>query len=410
MSDVTVICPHCTQHISADEEYLGQQVECPTCAAPFVAAIPAPQPHSATVFAGGPLEPPPPPFQEPMPPPPLSSSGTPVPANLFGSLAGKVSQASGLEKLEGFSVVKLFSQVFTRHSPEEIEEHFVAGTKATTPQLQHVDAGWPTPWAFVRLLGSSILAAIGFYYALNRFENLFLIPGWIFVGCFGIPFAVLVFFMETNVLKNVSFYRVMSLMFLGGLLSLLTSLFLFDLTKLDAWLGPMSAGLIEETGKLLAVLLFTRKWLGYGWTLNGLLFGAAVGTGFSAFESAGYVFVAFGQGEDFGTETTMVLRAFLSPFTHTIWTAAAAAALWRVKGDQPLSWRQLTDFRFVRILGIVALLHLTWNSPLSLPVIGDFLGFFGLRLLIGLIGWIVVLLLIQVGLKEVRMAKSEALS
>lgn len=70
--------------------------------------------------------------------------------NLFSGFAGKVSQASGLEKLEGFSIGALFSQFFKKHSPEEIEEHFIAGTAQTTPPLKDVVADWPTPWAFVR--------------------------------------------------------------------------------------------------------------------------------------------------------------------------------------------------------------------------------------------------------------------
>lgn len=330
--------------------------------------------------------------------------------NIFSNIAGKVSQASGLERLEGFSLSNLFSKVFSRHSPDEIEEHFAAGTKTTTPTLPQVNTAWPTPWAFVRLLFLSIAASTGFYYALGRFENPILIPGWIFVGCFGIPFSVLVFFMEVNVLRNVSFYMVLSLMFMGGLLSLIVSLFLFEYTKLDSWLGAMSAGLIEEAGKLLAVIFFTRKWKGYGWILNGLLFGAAVGTGFSAFESAGYVFLAMAKGGSFDSETTMILRAFLSPFTHTIWTAATAAALWRVKGDHSFKWAMLKDVRFLRIFGIVALLHLTWNSPLTIPIVGDFLGYFGLRLIIGIVGWMVIFPLIQAGLKEVRFAQSATLS
>lgn len=328
--------------------------------------------------------------------------------SIFKGFAGKVSQASGLEKLEGFSLGTLFSQVFKRHTPEEIEEHFSAGTVATTPLLNQVVTDWPTPWAFIRLLGLSVAASIGFYYALDRFSNPLLIPGWIFVGCFGIPFAVLVFFIESNILRNVSFYRALSLMFFGGLISLVASLFLFEYTKLGTWMGAMSAGLVEETGKLLAVIFFTRKWLRYEWTLNGLLFGAAVGTGFSAFESAGYVFMALNQGESFGSETTMVVRAFLSPFTHTIWTAATAAALWRVKGDRMFEWSMVSDARFLRIFIIVAGLHLAWNSPLTIPVIGGMTGWLGLRLVLGLIGWIIVFSLIQTGIKEVRAAKNAA--
>ena len=161
--------------------------------------------------------------------------------HIWGNIAGKVSSASGLEKLEGFSVGQLFSEVFRRHTPEQIEEHFSTGTKATTPPLNVVVASWPTPWAFFRLLGVSLGAAFGFYWALSRFQNPLLIPGWMFVGCFGIPFSALVFFLEANILRNVSVYRIMALLFLGGLLSLVFSLFLFEFTKLDQWIGAIGA-------------------------------------------------------------------------------------------------------------------------------------------------------------------------
>jgi RsiW-degrading membrane proteinase PrsW (M82 family) len=324
-------------------------------------------------------------------------------ANLIENLAGKISQASGLEKLEGFSLKQLFSQVFRHHTAEEIEEHFSSGTIMTTPPLQSVNPNWPTPWAFVRLLGLSLIAAAVFYWAFGRFENPLLIPGWLFVGSFGIPFSVLVFFIESNVLRNVSFYRVLSLMFLGGLMSLIFSLFLFEYAHLlSSWLGAMAAGIVEETGKLLAVVFFTRHWSRFGWTLNGLLFGAAVGTGFSAFESAGYI---FREDNISDAVTVMSIRACLSPLTHTIWTAAAAAALWRVKQNQHFEWSMLKDAKFLRIFLIVVVLHTLWNSPLQIPVVGPELGFIGFRLLLGLVGWIIVLLLMQSGLKEVRSAR-----
>ncbi|MCW1887281.1 PrsW family glutamic-type intramembrane protease [Luteolibacter flavescens] len=334
-------------------------------------------------------------------PPPLAGGEKPT---LLAGLAGKVSEASGLEKLEGFSLKHLFSEVTRKHSPEQIEEHFSVGTATTTPPLQSVNAAWPTPWAFVHLLGLSLASSLVLYWALMRFQNPNLIPGWIFVGCFGIPFSVLVFFIESNQLRNVSFYRVMALLIPGGILSLVTSLLIFEYTKLHSYIGAMSAGIVEEVGKLIAVIFFTRKWVKFGWTLNGMLFGAAVGTGFSAFESAGYVFVSMARNSE--PETIMMMRAFLSPFTHTIWTAAAAAALWRVKGDRPFEMAMVGDPRFVRIFVIVAGLHMLWNSPLAIPIVGGDMGFIAFRILLGLVGWIVVLLLLQAGLKEVRAAQA----
>lgn len=344
-------------------------------------------------------------------PPPVPVRGQPPTdhekKSVVGGVVNRISDASGLERLEGFSAKQLFSEVFQKHSPTEIEEHFASGTRTTTPRLESVPTAWPTPWAFFRILALSVLASIGFYWAIGRFENPILIPGWLFVGCFGIPFAVLVFFIEANVLRNVSSYRVFNLLVMGGILSLVISLFLFELTDLDEWIGAMSAGVIEEVGKLLAVVFFTRKWKEFHWILNGILFGAAIGAGFSAFESAGYVFLSLASYESFAAETTMTLRAFLSPFTHVIWTAAAAGALWRVKQDRPFEVSMLFDWRFLRVFLIVVVLHALWNSPLTLPVVGGMSGYLALRIVFGLVGWLIIFLLVQAGLRQIKVAQRE---
>ena len=76
------------------------------------------------------------------------------------------------------------------------------------------------------------------------------------------------------------------LFLLGGITSLIFSLFLFKWTNLISWMGAMSGGIVEETGKAAALFLIINN-LKYRATLNGLLFGAAVGAGFAAFESSG---------------------------------------------------------------------------------------------------------------------------
>lgn len=330
-----------------------------------------------------------------------SSSELDSSPGLWSHVNDKLGRAAGLPKLEGFSLGHLFSEAIRRHSPEEIEAHFIVGTVSTTPRMTDVSTAWPTPWAFLRLMFASLVAAIGFYWAMERFENPLLFPGWLFTGCFALPFSALVFFFEMNALRNVSFYRVATLLFTGGLLAMIISLTLFQYSGLDAVFGAMAAGPIEEAGKLLAVVFFTRKWSKYPWTLNGLLFGAAVGTGFSAFESAGYVFSSLLAGQSYLSETTMILRAFLAPFTHTAWAAATAAALWRVKGANPFQWSMLKDLRFVRIFLIVVALHTAWDAPIAVPILGDWMGYMALRLVFGIVAWVVVFQLAQDGLKQI---------
>jgi protease PrsW len=332
------------------------------------------------------------------PPPAVVLAGTGIVGLTLSRVAGGISNAAGLEVLDGRQAKGVVGSIFRKRTAEEIEECFAIGTRKTTPALHEIEKGWPAPWVFVRLLAFSVLLTIAFFWAFVRFANFKLYPGWLFMGAFSIPFSVMVFFLETNTPSNISFYRVAKLFFLGGLLSLVFSLFLFDATRATTWLGAMAAGPIEELGKLLAVVIVARNWTGTKWTLNGLLIGAAVGAGFAAFETAGYILEqAVLGGSDI---VTMVVRASTAPFTHVIWTAATAGALWRHMAEKPFAFGMLFEWPVLRILLMATGLHMIWNSGLTVPI----LGIYGKFLILGVIGWILVLLLIQDGIAQVAKA------
>jgi RsiW-degrading membrane proteinase PrsW (M82 family) len=88
-------------------------------------------------------------------------------------------------------------------------------------------------------------------------------------------------------------------------------------------------------------------------------------------------------------------RAFLSPFGHVAWTAIAAGALWRVKGERMLTPVMFTDPGFLKALLIPIMLHMIWNAPLPSP-------FYIKHLTLGVMGWFVVFGLVQQGLLQVR--------
>ena len=228
----------------------------------------------------------------------LGAASTASPAERwFEDITGRISSVAGVEKIQGFDAREMFSEVFRSRSDEHVEEHFTVGTPSTTPLLSAVDTAWPKPWVFFKTFTFSVLVYVCFVFAVEEFHNPKLLPGLIMTGTFLIPVSLLIFFFEMNVLRNVSLYQVVKLVMLGGIMSLILSLFLFQWTDLGTWLGAMSAGIVEEIGKAAALLLVINK-TKYRWTLNGLLFGAAVGTGFSAFESAGYALLtglSYGQ-------------------------------------------------------------------------------------------------------------------
>lgn len=326
-------------------------------------------------------------------------------ARFIRTLGDRISVAAGVEKIEGFSARDMFSEVFKKRSEEEIEEYFSVGTARTTPALTQVDANWPKPWAFAR----TFLLAAGAYallaYGWREFQNPYFLPGIIALGSVAIPLAVLMFFFEMNVPRNLSVVLLLKMLVFGGIFSLMVSLFFFRAAGSLSWLGAMRAGIVEETGKLAVVLYFARRPGRFPWLLNGLLIGAAVGTGFSVFETAGYVLVQglFSSGTA-GMFDLIQLRGPLSVLAdHSLWTGLVAAALWRVRGAQSFRVEMLWDWRFLRVLVLAMGLHMVNNSPFHPPYNLKFVA-------IGFVAWVALLAFIQEGLKEVRMAQVERIT
>lgn len=324
---------------------------------------------------------------------------------------------AGLEKLEGFSLGALFSEVFGKHKEEDVEEFFTVGTAGATPPIEEVDTSWPRPWLFFRALASSVAMYLILSGGFQYFEgNTNLIPGMMVMGSLAVPFSALLFFYEVNVRRNISLYQVLRLFFFGGIMSLMISLVFFKWTGdivTGSW-EASTAGPIEESGKLLALVLVTR-FSRYHYKLNGLLMGAAIGTGFAVFESMGYALNKMLEGILRLTEGEAVdpikmmtdnifNRGVLSPFGHIVWTAIAGAALWRVKGKEPFRMSMLFNGKFWHLFLVPVVLHILWNSPL-LPNIP----YHGRYLMLGFVAWFVVIALVQEGLKELRAEKLAAL-
>ncbi len=328
----------------------------------------------------------------------------PPESGFFSRWSARVSAAAGLERIQGFSASDLFSDVFKKRSDEEIEEYFVSGTPHTTPALMTVGTDWPRPWAFARIFLMSLAAYFLLVYGFREFGNPYFLPGIMVVGSLAFPVTILIFFYEMNVPRNVSLLFLLKWLVFGGVLSLLAALFGFRVSNLSSWLGAMSAGIVEESAKLVALLIVGRN-LRYRWTLNGLLIGAAVGTGFSIFETMGYVFVqGFLRNGQEGMFQIITQRGWLNLLgDHSLWTGLVGAALWRVRGEAPLRLDMLSDPRFLRVFALAIGLHMVNNMPVQVP-------FFGKYLLIGFVAWAGILSFIQYGLREVRTAQTSAVA
>jgi RsiW-degrading membrane proteinase PrsW (M82 family) len=321
---------------------------------------------------------------------------------LISRVSRRVAELTDTETVDRAHVRGLFREVGRRHSPDETEAVFAVGLAATTPDLATVSTTLPAPWVFTRLLSFLGLAFIALWFGWKQWEEPNLIPGIILLGSFTAPLGAAVFLFECNAPKNISLFAALRLFVWGGVLGILLSLVLFNMTaSLGERIGAPLAGLIEEPAKLLAVILIGSL-PRYRWTLNGMCLGAAVGAGFAAFESAGYAMNYLLTEGDSGMFNNLAIRGLLAPFGHVVWTAIAAGAVWRVKGDRPFSLEMLQDRRCFAPIVAVMVLHAIWNSPL--PALLPFmLGYFAL----GAVAWTIAVGMMLSGLRELREAATD---
>ena len=261
-----------------------------------------------------------------------------------------------------------------------------------------------------------------------------------FVGSLAVPLATLVFFFETNALRNISIARVMEVFFAGGVASIAVSFMMFQFFP-DAGTGKLMpaimTGLVEEIGKVLIVAFFLSRTRGKNYILNGLLLGAAVGAGFAVFESAGYAFNSFIDsvanshieyindglkkvveftnesykrmyaqmwGPAFGAMLdTVRARAYLAVGGHVVWAAVEGAALALCEGDSGFRVRLLGDTRFLAMATLCIVLHGLWDATvpivdeIALPIVGS-----PKYVLLIVLIWIVVMVMLHRGLSQLN--------
>jgi protease PrsW len=193
-------------------------------------------------------------------------------------------------------------------------------------------------------------------------QNPTLVPTVILLGSFLVPVTFVLWAVDSGT-DHVSVRDVVLAFVVGGVLgilaaSVLETRFLGDGQSVLTYAG---VGLIEEFVKIAAVWLLARR-LGRYTVRDGAVFGAAVGFGFAAFESAGYAFnAAIGLGglDLRALVETEILRGVLAPVAHGLWTAVLAAALFaaarhggRLRVTGPVIGWYLA----------VSALHTVWNA------------------------------------------------
>lgn len=320
-----------------------------------------------------------------------TTTATPQPqakTNLLDSATAQLNSWTGQRRKVPIKLGSMFSEVFKSHSEAEAEALFIGGTRTTTPSLAVVSASPVQPWLFMRVLavfGLTIAILAG---SLFLFDGEKMYNGLIFMSALAVPFSLLIMFFEINTFRNLSLFKVTKIFMVGGVSSVLTSMVLYQVVNIQnlTVVTAIVIAVIEEVGKLVMIAYYVKRTQAR-FILNGLLIGAAIGAGFATFETAGYA-------EDFGLGV-LLLRSVGALGTHTVWGAINGAALVMVKGAQPLTMTAFQNGRFLRFLGLTVCLHALWDMPLPLPELAK------LGLLI-VVAWVVILVLINAGLREIR--------
>ena len=284
--------------------------------------------------------------------------------------------------------------------PGPVEDVFAVGTSTTTPAVASIAGGWPRPRVFWRVLVGALLAYLMLRVGFTEFGNSKFVPGLLVVGAFGVPLAVVVFFFEMNTPRNVSIYQVAKMMLLGGAASLIATVVLGEIVPgagVGKLIPALLTGVVEESGKVLALLLIARA-VRFPWQVNGMLFGAAVGAGFSGFESAGYA------AQSSSMFSNIMWRALLAPGGHVIWTAMIGAAIWQVRGSKPFRMAMLLDRTVVHRWAVAVVLHGLWDTvPFPQAEI-----LFDCLLLLA--GWYLTFAVFKLALAEVATARASAIA
>jgi len=222
------------------------------------------------------------------------------------------------------------------------------------------------PWMFIRLfiliLGLMIIAfAIGFVSPI-------IIPLVLVLASALIPLSLLCLIFEINYPRNISIIDLLTYFFFGGLLSIIFALLIGSIGTRGSFVWALSVGFGEEIAKVLAIYIFIKK-IKPKYILSGMLVGAAIGAGFSIFETSGYGFIYFMDsillGDPLAYEnmlSILLIRGLTEIGAgHLFWGAISGGAMVMVFGNNQINIKKLFNSQFIKIFLLVVLLHSAWD-------------------------------------------------
>lgn len=298
------------------------------------------------------------------------------------------------------SIKDFFINVFSSQPPGAGDKMFASGTVHTTPTPDRMLQEWNKPWLYARVILVGLLFWALCYFMFIQQHH----PGGIYMlfslGATLFPLAVLTFYWEINIPRDIPLYRVIIVFFIGGMLSLIFTLLLPNLSSEGA---HYMAAVTEEPAKVLALAIFVY-WMDARYIFGGMLIGAAVGAGFAAFEDIFYVLgfaidvlmnqlVGLMQGTIHppvsntyellqyiymkmyeGGIDILFLRSLNTLGGHVTFAAIEGGALVMAKGKESLGIKHFFDPRFLGYFGAAMAMHAAWNYGFELyplPYITD---------------------------------------
>lgn len=268
------------------------------------------------------------------------------------------------------SLGDIFSEVTRKHTKEEADRVFIAGTELTTPKERDMLAGWQKPFLFARFFGLFFLGLAALYLLMNSFQ--FARAGYIFMlgtSCI-VPVTILILIWEMNIPRDISLTEVFQIMAIGGVLSIFAAIIGFTGTEVGQ-MPALWAGLVEEPAKLLIIYYFLKK-KNRKYILDGILLGVAVGTGFAMFESMMYTMEYFGAYGLWAGIDEAFVRAFSGISGHGLWAGLYGGGLLMAKGSEEVEIRHIFSIDCLKYFGIAMLIHAVHNMGLNAGLPGFF--------------------------------------
>ncbi|HKL60859.1 MAG TPA: PrsW family glutamic-type intramembrane protease [Acholeplasma sp.] len=178
-----------------------------------------------------------------------------------------------------------------------------------------------------------------------------------------IPFVMLIFLFELD-RSDLSLFGVLKFFLVGGIVSLGLTHLIREVTGFtDGILGDLQTGFVEETAKLLVVLIILKR-VKVKHMFTGVLIGFAVGAGFDVFETTDYAINTLIETSGNYNEmiwTTWFRSIFAVGIGHHFWTGILAGTLVSLSTSLKVAFKKLYHLGFIGMYLLIILVHASWN-------------------------------------------------